>query len=152
MDRVFILLLLSLFLLISCTQKKSPINEDYTAALKDMELFLIQEAELGNADAQVSLAKMYINIKDYKTAFKWYTLAAEQGHISAQLRLGNMYFKGNGVVQDYVTAHMWINIVTSRDNSAQKARDAIEKKMTAAQVAEAQKLARECVAKNYNGC
>jgi len=31
-------------------------------------------------------------------------------------------------------------------------RDVVEEKMTASEIAEAQKLARECVAKNYKDC
>ena len=34
----------------------------------------------------------------------------------------------------------------------EKNRDKLDKKMTAAQVTQAQKLARECVKKNYKGC
>ena len=51
---------------------------------------------------------MYYNGKgvpqDYKTAVKWYTLAAEQGNADAQVNLGDMYRKGDGVQQDYKTA------------------------------------------------
>ena len=35
--------------------------------------------------------------EDDKTAVKWYTLAAEQGHDGAQFNLGWMYFNGEGV-------------------------------------------------------
>ena len=37
---------------------------------------------------------------------KWYKLAAEEGHANAQLNLGVMYAKGQGVTQDNVNAHM----------------------------------------------
>ena len=92
--------------------------------------------------------------QDYKTAVKWYTLAAEQGHGSAQTNLGVMYVKGQGVIQDYVRAHMWWNIAASSGNkNAVKKRDIIAKRMTPARIEDAQKLARECVRKkNYKGC
>jgi TPR repeat protein len=51
--------------------------------------------------------------QDYKTAVKWYSLAAEQGHGSAQSNLGSMYYKGDSVPQDYVRALMWCNIAAS---------------------------------------
>ncbi len=64
-----------------------------------------------------------------------------------------MYDNGQGVPQDYVRAHMWWNLTASTgDEDAIKNRDIVAKQMTPAQIAEARKLARECVAKNYKGC
>ena len=84
---------------------------------------------------------------------KWYTLAAEQGNASAQTYLGLMYATGQGVPQDYVRAHMWFNLSASTgDEDAIKGRDIFAKRMTPADISAAQKLARECVAKNYKGC
>ena len=40
---------------------------------------------------------------------KWYRRAAEQGNVAAQYTLGNMYYNGAGVPQDYVQSHMWLN-------------------------------------------
>ena len=84
---------------------------------------------------------------------KWYTLAAEQGLAPAQFNLGLMYEKGNGVIKDNVYAHMWGNIAAS--NGYKKGgvlQDFVVVTMTPAQIEEAQKLARECAAKNYKGC
>jgi uncharacterized protein len=64
-----------------------------------------------------------------------------------------MYKYGDGVLQDNVYAHMWANIAASLGSEKGKEnRDNVAKKMTAEQIAEAQKLARECVNKNYKGC
>jgi len=64
-----------------------------------------------------------------------------------------MYRNGEGVIQDNVYAHMWFNIAAaSGDENGARNRDAIASQMTPAQIAEAQTLARECVAKNYRGC
>ena len=91
--------------------------------------------------------------QDSKTAVKWYKLAAEQGYANAQAKLGVQYATGAGVIQDYVRAHMWGNIAASDgDEGGGKVRDAVAVTMTPAQIAEAQKLARECVRKNYKGC
>jgi len=38
--------------------------------------------------------------QDYKEAVKWYLKAAEQGYALAQFNLGNMYYNGDGVLQD----------------------------------------------------
>ena len=84
---------------------------------------------------------------DYKAAVKWYRLAAAKGVALAQFNLGAMYDNGHGVAQDYVRAHMWYNISASNGVDA-KNRDLIAKEMTPAQLEEAQKLAREWVAKH----
>ena len=82
--------------------------------------------------------------QDYAETVKWYRLAAEQGHASAQNNLGLMYDNGEGVPQDYVQAHMWYNLAGAQGlEQAAKNRDNVAKRMTPAQIAEAQKLARE---------
>lgn len=45
--------------------------------------------------------------RDPSQARFWYARAAEQGHVGAQDRLGNMYFHGQGVEQDYIQAAFW---------------------------------------------
>jgi TPR repeat protein len=92
--------------------------------------------------------------QDYKTTVKWYTLAAEQGLADAQNNLGAMYANGQGVAQDYVKAHMWYNIaaIDGRNKNAAPNRDAIARKMTAAQIARAQELATKCVAQSFKNC
>jgi len=118
---------------------------------------LIPSAEQGDIDAQSFLGLMYSLgqgvPQDSRTAVKWYTLAAEQGNVSAQFELGLMYGTGLGVIQDDVYSHMWWNIAASSgDETAAGMRDRVAEIMTTAQIAEAQKLARECVRKEYKGC
>ena len=92
-------------------------------------------------------------IQDYKEAVKWYTKAAEQGNAPAQYNLGVMYGKGEGVLQDNVYAHMWFNIASSNGNEISRDnRDIVAERMTPDQLAEAQRLARECVKKDYKNC
>jgi TPR repeat protein len=77
--------------------------------------------------------------------------AADQGTAQAQLNLGVMYASGFGVPLDYVSAHMWFNLAGARfsatenegRNLAIASRERAARKMTAAQIAEAQRLARE---------
>jgi hypothetical protein len=55
-----------------------------------------------------------------------------------------MYDNGLGVPQDYVIAHMWFNLAAAGGEiGAPKARAGVAEKMTPAQIAEAQELARE---------
>ena len=82
--------------------------------------------------------------QDYVAAAKWYLMAAEQGVAKAQRDIGRLYAIGQGVPQDYVLAHVWTNLAASQGYAdAQERRDLIELLMTPAQIAEAQKLARE---------
>ena len=63
---------------------------------------------------------------------------------SASPILGLMYVNGQGVPQDFVLAYMWLNLsATQGFQSAIKNRDIVARRMTPAQIAEAQKLARE---------
>ena len=93
------------------------------------------------------------NIGDYKTAFEEWRPLAEQGNARAQGMLGFMYEHGKGVPQDYVSTHMWYNIAASQGEAlAAKSRDDLAEQMTPAQIAEAQRMARDCVAKNLKDC
>jgi TPR repeat protein len=66
--------------------------------------------------------------------------------------LAVMYDAGKGVPQDLVKAHMWSNLAGSKLEDARKFRDLIAEKLTAQQIAEAQKLARECQARKFKYC
>ena len=67
---------------------------------------------------------------------------AEAGDAIAQFNLGQMYRQGQGVAQDFVQAHKWLNLgATSGNADAVKNRDLAASKMTPAQIAEAQRLA-----------
>ena len=105
-------------------------------------------AEQGNAHAQFDLGVMYNTgqgvPQDYEEAVRWYSLAAEQGHAPAQINLGLTYITGKGVPQDYVQAHMWFNLAGAAGSpEGVKSRDIVAAKMTPAQLADAQRLARE---------
>ena len=107
----------------------------------------------GDAESQSRLGYMYYQgqgvPQDYAEALKWYRLAAAQGYARAQYSLGYMYANGEGVPQDHVQAHKWLTLATitftdkpERDEAI-KARNSVAAQMTPAQIAEAQKLARE---------
>ncbi len=81
---------------------------------------------------------------DYDEAATWHRRAAEQGYADGQFNLGLKYANGEGVPQDFVQAHMWFNLAGAQGRiQAAKNRDIVAKSMTPAQIAEAQKLARE---------
>jgi len=60
--------------------------------------------------------------KDYQAAFKYLSLAADQGEPRAQYLLGVMYRYGRGVPQDYKMAEQWYSKASEQGNSyAQRA-------------------------------
>ena len=126
---------------------------DYQAALTEWRPL----AEQGNALAQTNLGWMYENgngvPQDYAEAVKWYRLAVEQGDAMAQNNLGWMYENGNGVLQSNVMAHMWYNIASANGSSKSgEYRDFRADHMTPADISEAQRRARVCMASDYQDC
>jgi TPR repeat protein len=97
-------------------------------------------------------------LQDYQEALKWYRLAAEQGHAKAQLNLAVMYGNGQGVARDYALAYMWAYVAAANEATGEvrKLSDGIQtfvaKQMKAGQIAEAQELAKKCIANNFKGC
>ena len=81
---------------------------------------------------------------DYETAFRLFQPLAERGDVSAQSMLGLMYDEGKGVPNNYVLAYMWFDLAAAHgDGTAFWSRNTVAAKMTAAQIAEARRLARE---------
>jgi uncharacterized protein len=115
---------------------------------------LTNDANNGIAKAQLILGEVYQNgqgiPQDYNEAFKWYQLAADQGHASAnthiyslaqfkvssaseiltndanngaskaQTVLGKMYEKGQGVTQDYNEAFKWYQFAADQGHAPAK--------------------------------
>jgi TPR repeat protein len=129
--------------------KGQGVPQDYAEAVKWSRLAAAQ----GNDNAQYNLGVAYYHgqsvPQDYAEALKLFRLAAAQGNADAQYNLGVLYTKGQGVPQDYVQAHKWFNLAAANSTAqpdrekAVKACDALATRMTPAQIAEAQKLARE---------
>jgi uncharacterized protein len=158
--------LLAIFMAVTRAAVAGP-YEDADAAIKRGDYVTAMQlmrplADQGNPQAQVVVGLMYAQgsgvLQDQIEAFKWFRKAADQGYATAQLMLCGVYSTGDASVpQDYVAAHMWCNLAASRVshsknemldanellNAAVKKRDELASKMTPAQIAEAQGLARE---------
>ena len=124
------------------------VPQDFQEALRWYRLAATQEY----AKAQFNLGNVYVEGKggpqDYTEAMKWYRLAADQGHAGGQINLGLMFFKGQGVAQNYVHAYMWATLAAEQGvYQAVGGLESLEKIVTPAQIAEAQRLAREWKAK-----
>jgi TPR repeat protein len=125
------------------------VPQDYAQAVQ----WYRRAAHQGLAAAQGNLGSLYGVGRgvpqDYAQAVKWLRLAADHGDAGAQLALGFMYAAGHGVAPDYVQAYKWLSLAAAalttnpdHDNAVQ-ARDTLAARMAPAQIAEAQKLARE---------
>ena len=127
------------------------VSQSNTEALRWFHL----AADRGDALAEFNLGLMYAEgqgvPQDQALAADWYRKAADQGNPQAQYNLGLWYAHGDAGRPDNVRAHMWFNLAAAsfpdtdiRDrNAASSSRDALAKIMTSAQIAEAQRLARE---------
>ena len=162
MNKLLIIIPILLFsLLLGAPSYSGDFNKGMTAAQKGDYATALKLwrplAEQGDINAQYNLGQIYRRglgvTQDYKEAVRLYTLAAEQGDADAQYNLANRYYYGEGVIKDIVFAHMWKNIAAS--NGYKPAKEHLknfEEEMTSSQIEEAQRLARECVKKNYKGC
>jgi TPR repeat protein len=125
------------------------ISRNYVEAAK----WYRKAADQGDALASINLGEMYVDgrgvRRDYNEAAKLYTAAADSGDAFAQYWLGAQYLDGDNpaIPRNYVISHMWSNLsATSASDAAIKLdaiknRNAAAKKMTTAQIAEAQAMA-----------
>ena len=128
-------------------------STDYASALQELKLLAVE----GNADAQNNIGVIYrggLGVKtNYQVAVKWFKLAAEQGNRPAQANLGFMYANGMGISQDWVYAYMWSKI--SAFNGFAAATDNVtifSQKLTARQLATAERLINNCILKKFKTC
>jgi uncharacterized protein len=117
---------------------------DFKTALREWQPM----AEQGDARAQFYFGLLYENGDgvplDYAKARQWYEKAAVQGDAKAQLYLGLQSSFGQGVPMDLVDAYMWYSLAAGNGNAhAPGYRADLSRQMTPAQIAEAQKRARE---------
>jgi uncharacterized protein len=129
------------------------VPQDYAESMNWYRMAAAQ----GDAIAQNNLGLMYDLgngvPQDGAEAVKWYRMAAVQSYAIAQYNLGNIYDLGDGVPRDYITAHMWYDIASSNGaDDAGKNRDVLTAKMSPADVSEAQRRARVCMASTYKDC
>jgi|GEM_PF-2239891 peptidoglycan hydrolase-like protein with peptidoglycan-binding domain len=97
----------------------------------------------GPALAAYAEGEAAFNQGNYWRAYQELETPAKQGDQRAQYLLGRMYMEGRGVSQDYVQAHMWLNLATAGAVAEARAyRDQVASRMTSQQIAAAQEMAR----------
>ena len=73
--------------------------------------------------------------------------AAEGGAPDALFELGLLYASGREVERDFVNAHKWFNLAALRGNDeAKRYRLELSREMSKAEIAQAQRMAREWIA------
>lgn len=123
--------------------KGQGVPQDYSQAFA----WFSKAADQGYAVAEYHLGRMYSLGKgvrqDYAQAAVRFRKAADEGDATAQTSLGELYLKGLGVTQDVVQALKWF-ILAAKDNRQRTEWGTIlTTRMTSAQIADAQRLARE---------
>lgn len=98
----------------------------------------------GHADAQYGLYQIYsrglLVDPDQDHAIRWLKLAARQDHAAAQFYLGLSYLRGEGVEKDLEAAWILFHRAEARQfPTATRARDSVEKRLSAEQLAAVRK-------------
>jgi hypothetical protein len=132
--------------------------EDAEAAIKadneDRALAILRPlVSKGETRAQYEVGQLlYLFKKQDAQAKQLFELAAAKGHGEAMYNLANIYQNGQSVPQNYIEAYKWYMLAVvhaspqkpgfgdPRENAIRN-RDFLAKKMTPAQIAEAQRLA-----------
>ena len=84
--------------------------------------------------------------ESFNEAYEGFQNLAQKGSAVCQYFLGVMYLRGYGALQDFIMSHFWFNLAASK--GYKKARFHLAKltnSMSADQVAEAQRMARDWV-------
>lgn len=105
-------------------------------------------AEQGHIEAQYLLGAMYAEgegvPENYPEATRWLRMAAEQGHTEAQYGLGIVYERSADVPENDVQAYAWYVVAAGQgDAHARHSKERIAELMSPAEIAAAQKFARE---------
>lgn len=78
------------------------------------EMFRYAASYLGDANAQYSLARLYLEgtgvAQDPRQAARWLNLAAEKGHLQSQALLGHLLMTGQGVPAERAKGLMWLSL------------------------------------------
>ena len=86
------------------------------------------------------------NNGDYAAVLSKLRPLAEQGDAIAQNNLGLIYAIGHGVPMDGALTYMWLNIAaTASHQNALNDRNRMQKRLTPEQIAEGQRLTRQCI-------
>jgi TonB family protein len=100
--------------------------------------------------------------QDVAQSFRWYRMAAEQGHGVGQLKLAKAYLDGSGVEKNSVKALVWYWVATASAGTdqaslaaraeAERSRNALRDQLTAMENGEAVRMAFSCSLSKFTQC
>lgn len=85
------------------------IKADCCVPLREEDFECIAKADQGNAEAQNTLALLFLSHAMPKKAVYWLELAIKQKDTDAMHWLGRCYIEGNGVSKDENLGFMWLS-------------------------------------------
>lgn len=136
------------------------VERDYARAARLFRQDCEIEFELGVSSMPLSclrLGSMYLEgkgvLQDYEQAFSIFSSICSDDTTFGCLALAERYENGEGVSENFVIAHALYNIEgADGDRRARQARAGVESRMSSAEVAEAQALARVCMEQGISAC
>ena len=118
---------------------------------------LKRDARGGDSWAQTELGHRYFSglgaKRNFKRAFYWHKLAAQQGVEFSQYSLGLIYRGADSTLKDWQKAHMWVSIAYHNGHIRSKnILQQLQLHLTTEQVLEAGKNANLCIFSDYQDC
>ncbi|MGB0507347.1 MAG: tetratricopeptide repeat protein [Pikeienuella sp.] len=90
---------------------------------------------------------------EYRNASTWFQAAAKAGDVRAQRNLSVMYYLGQGVKENAVTARMWAEVASRNGNVAStRFASILEGQMSPVETRIATSLADDCTTSSYRYC
>ena len=112
--------------------------------LDEAEKWYGRAAQKGYANAQYNLGFVHYSQNDIAGTTEWWSRAAERGDEQAMFSLGFIFAEGDRAPRDPVQAHMWYDLAAAHGSAeAAYKRDQLARQMSAGDIAQARRLARD---------
>ena len=106
--------------------------------------WILEAAEGGYAEAQLSMAEMDEASGEYVSSLEWTRKAAEGGHAGAQYNLAHKYYDGEVVLKNFIEAYAWFLVAQANGHEeSSKMISDLEKRLTAEAIEKGQARAAE---------
>lgn len=110
--------------------------------LAEAAMWYGRAAAQGYSSAQYNLGFVLYSRNDIAGTTEWWSRAAESGDEQAMYSLGFMFAESGRAPRDPVRAHMWYDLAAAHGSAdAARKRDQLARQMSAAEIAEARRLA-----------